>query len=489
MTSESELRDILDSLTDQEILHLSPLQEGLLLYCPHTPWPRQQQFLDLENIEAFYGGAAGPGKSDAILMGALQYVHVPGYSALIMRKDYQRLSLSGGLIPRSHEWFAGLGPRWNGTDKRWTFPSGATIQFGYLDNATDKFRYGSSEYQYIAFDESTEFREDDYTFMFSRLRKTIGLDVPLRVRSASNPGGEGHDWHLERFISDETMAAMQRGEQDIYYKNNAAFVPALIRDNPAIDEVEYRKSLIHLDPLTRERLMNGDWSVREDSLIDPSMVQRYETRGDMLVAKIDNQKFPFGVDKITRFATIDTAGTSKHMAEEKRTGRTSWSCCGVWDYQPGSGFLFLRHVWRKQVDWNDLKAGVKATIAKWQVPLAVIESAHHGVPLSLELQGTTQTQLASPVIQGMKHARVGNVSGAKYERAVAAGLFEMLEAKAYFLPDIRAVPGVAGWLTTYEKELFGWTGDPDQTSDQIDISSYAADHVRSNTTSWGGVLI
>lgn len=485
-----DLRRSLNRLSLEELLFLSPLSEGLALFCPHTPWPRQQEFLDLECLEAFYGGAAGPGKSDAVLMGALQYVHVPRYSALILRKDYQRLSLSGGLIPRSHEWFSGKGPVWNGQDKRWTFPSGATIQFGYLDTAMDKYRYQSSEYQYIAFDESSEFREDDYKFMFSRLRRTQDIDAPLRMRCASNPGGEGHEWHLSRFISDEALAALSRGEQGIYFKGDCAFVPALIRDNPAIDEQEYRQSLIHLDPLTRERLMNGDWSVREDSLIDPSTVGRFTTRGEIIAIKLgDRTQQTFDRAELTRFATVDTAGTSKHKAEEKRTGRVSWSCCAVWDHHPVSNMLFLRHVWRAQVDWNGLKSGIRDTLQQWRVPLTVIESAHHGVPLSLELAGTTQTKLTSPVVQGMKHARVGNVSGAKYERAVASGLFEMIEQKRYYLPDLRTVEGVAGWLPAYESELFGWTGDPDQTSDQIDISSYAADHVRSGSISWGGVLV
>ena len=76
-------------------------------YCKLTPHPKQQQFLALDCLEAFFGGAVGGGKSAALLMAALQYVDKPGYSALILRKDLPRLALSGGLVPRSHEWLAG----------------------------------------------------------------------------------------------------------------------------------------------------------------------------------------------------------------------------------------------------------------------------------------------------------------------------------------------------------------------------------------------
>src|SRR6185436_19414404 len=137
---------------------------------PHVPSARQRQFLDIDCLEAFYGGAAGGGKSEALLMAALQHVHKPGYAALILRKDTQRLALAGGLIPRSHEWLHDRAD-WNAGRRQWTFPSGATLSFGYLAHPLDKYRYGSSEFQFIGFDELTEFAEEDYLFLFSRLRR------------------------------------------------------------------------------------------------------------------------------------------------------------------------------------------------------------------------------------------------------------------------------------------------------------------------------
>ena len=232
------------------------LTPRLTRYIPHLPTAKQQLFLCLDSVlEAFYGGSGGGGKSDALLMAALQYVDVPHYSALLLRRTYPELSKSGALMDRAHEWLAQTDARWNGTDKCYDFPSGARLQFGYLDTLTDMYQYGSAEFQYIGFDELTEFAERQYQFLFSRLRSREGLDVPLRMRSASNPGGLGHDWVRRCFIDSATRAA------------EAAFIPASLADNPHIRQEEYRRSLSHLDPVTRRQIEDGDWTARHGGSI------------------------------------------------------------------------------------------------------------------------------------------------------------------------------------------------------------------------------
>lgn len=198
--------------------------------------------------EVLYGGAAGGGKSDWLLMAALQYVDVPGYSAIIFRTTYAALALPGGLIPRSHEWLANTDAIWNEQRKAWTFPSGATLTFGYLEHSKDKFRYASSEYQFIGFEELTEFpREADYRFMFSRLRRTQAMAaVPLRARATTNPIGPGFEWVKRRFKDSSDPDRL--------------FIPAGLEDNPHLDRDEYRRSLANLDPVTRKKLEDGDWS-------------------------------------------------------------------------------------------------------------------------------------------------------------------------------------------------------------------------------------
>ena len=107
-------------------------------YIPHKPTPKQLAFLLLENQEALYGGAAGGGKSDALLMAALQYADVPGYSALLLRRSYTDLSLPGALMDRAKAWLMPSVARWRDSLKTWEFPSGASITFGYLEKPGDE---------------------------------------------------------------------------------------------------------------------------------------------------------------------------------------------------------------------------------------------------------------------------------------------------------------------------------------------------------------
>src|SRR5260370_12591889 len=221
---------------------LDPFEPRLNTFIPHVPTPHQAAFLLLDCQEAFYGGAGGGGKSDALLMAALQYADVPGYNALIIRRNIPDLALPNALIDRAHSWLRGRqDARWNEQKKQWTFASGATLTFGYLEGARDADRYASAEFHFIGVDELTQFSEKQYVDLFARLRKprcercdfekayTQHLEavqehqqnqcnvcvelyrrrlrisrgkqshleaahIPLRMRSASNPGNVGHAW-------------------------------------------------------------------------------------------------------------------------------------------------------------------------------------------------------------------------------------------------------------------------------------------------------
>jgi len=97
-------------------------RQAVTSWIPHTPTPKQQQFLDCGAREAFYGGAAGGGKSDALLMAALAYVDHPGYAAIIFRRSFSDLSLPGALMDRSHDWLGATGAVWNAHEHAWSFP-------------------------------------------------------------------------------------------------------------------------------------------------------------------------------------------------------------------------------------------------------------------------------------------------------------------------------------------------------------------------------
>lgn len=225
-------------------------------YIPHIPTLKQKMFLLLPFEEAFYGGAGGGGKSDALLMGALQFVDFPGYAALLLRQSYSDLTLPEALMDRASEWLdrpdlhdMGIAPKWSSVKKTYTFPSGATLTFGYLASEKDKYRYRSAAFHYIGFDELTDFTRSQYKFLFSRLRRLMSLKVPGRMRSASNPGGPGHDWVRDYMVING-------------WRLGRPFIPAWMEDNPHLDAEQYSRSLDRMDPVERNQIKLGDWDIR-----------------------------------------------------------------------------------------------------------------------------------------------------------------------------------------------------------------------------------
>lgn len=255
-----------------------------LRYTPAPPHPKQAAFLATTCDELFFGGSGGPGKSFALLAAALQFADVPGYSALILRRSLTDLKQKGALIEMSHVWLDDTDAVYNANDRKWTFPSGAVLQFGYLAHESHLGNYRGAEYHFIGWDELGEFPEEDhYTFLFSRLRRPKNLtreqiirmygespdgltllDIPLRVRSASNPGGPGMEWVKRRFVDKETR--------------EAPYLPAKYTDNPAIDPEEYEAALSKLSPIERRRMGDGDWDIQEipGALWTLDMIQRVE---------------------------------------------------------------------------------------------------------------------------------------------------------------------------------------------------------------------
>lgn len=261
-------------------------------YVPHGPSPRQEAFLRLDAEEALYGGAAGGGKSDALLMAALQYVDVPGYSAGIFRLTEVDLVKPDAILARAHEWLKDTPAKWDDDLNGYRFPSGATIHFGYARTRKEvEQRYQGVTFQFIGIDELGQWTEAAYTYLFSRLRRLKGSGVPIRMRANANPGGVGAEWVRKRFaefgkhpatgmtvreyisrrksadpvpelpifVSPPSTQAVAVAEELGRVAQGAYFVPAYASDNPGLDVTEYRSALARLDAATRAQLEHGDF--------------------------------------------------------------------------------------------------------------------------------------------------------------------------------------------------------------------------------------
>lgn len=231
------------------------------------PQPKQAAFMARPEYECLYGGAAGGGKSDALLAEALRQVHIPHYRAIIFRKTYPQLS---ELIDRSRAIYSPAFPRarYNQTEHCWTFPSGAKIYFGSMQYTKDRINYQGKRYDFIAFDELTHFTWDEYSYMFSRNRPS-GPGTRVYMRASTNPGGIGHGWVKDRFI---TVAPPLTPVVDAYevpdpsgkliqLSRRRIFVPSTVFDNQALlrNDPNYLANLAMLPEAERNALLYGSW--------------------------------------------------------------------------------------------------------------------------------------------------------------------------------------------------------------------------------------
>lgn len=227
---------------------------GLLEY---EPTPKQRQFHEATEWDVFYGGAAGGGKTKALVMEALRVcVRYPGIRVGIFRRSYPELEESV-IAELAAVGFAQvqLDAHWDASKHDLRFDNGSLLMCRYARTVEDFTRRQGGQYQYILVDERTLMNPDVVTLLESRLRSGDPKVPVLGVRSAGNPGGAGHGAMKSRYVD-----ATDHGARTYTDKRGRVvrFIPARTDDNPHLNP-EYAQDLEALPTAMRKAFKDGDW--------------------------------------------------------------------------------------------------------------------------------------------------------------------------------------------------------------------------------------
>lgn len=209
-----------------------------------------------------YGGAAGGGKTDALLMAAIIACTTwPGIGVAYFRRQYPQLTGLGGAIQRSREFLTDW-CKWNGEDRRWTFPNGSMLQFLHCNEESDVYNYQSQQFDVLLLDEATQFTRFQYRYLRSRNRPTQSGVTPFTAL-ATNPGGVGHLWFKTEFVDPGPPEMVHQVEVEPGKRESHVFIPARLEDNAVLCERDpgYMARLDNLPESERRALRNGDWDV------------------------------------------------------------------------------------------------------------------------------------------------------------------------------------------------------------------------------------
>jgi phage terminase large subunit-like protein len=247
----------------------------------------QERFLSSTADITIYGGAAGGGKSYALLLEPLRHVQNPDFGALVLRRTTPEITNVGGLWEESEKLYPLTGAQPRMGNLSWEFPSGTKIKFDHLEHEKSKHKYQGSQIPLICFDELTHFTEGQFWYMVSRNRSTCG--VRPYIRGTCNP--DAGSWvarMIAWWINQSTGypiaersgvvrwfvrygGELQWGDSDKELRDqfpglepkSLTFIPATLDDNPALTSKDpgYRGNLQALPFVDRERLLGGNWNV------------------------------------------------------------------------------------------------------------------------------------------------------------------------------------------------------------------------------------
>jgi phage terminase large subunit-like protein len=445
----SESNNSLAPSREQRIARAKAILQATVLENPWIPetikaglTPNQAEFSCFEGREALYGGAAGGGKSVALLIAALQYVDEIGYSALILRRTYKQLAKADSILMKSKEWLSGTKARWNGDEKKWTFPNGSTVEFGHMEHEDSRFDYQGGAWAFVGVDEATQFTETMIAYPRSRQRRPAGSRIPIRWRGGSNPGGIGHEHIKTRYVISKQTKDRQ-------------FFPATLDDNPNIDREEYVKTLKEsgIDPLTLDQLLKGDWDAVAGGRFKREWFRYYSRRGDYI--GMDGYQFDWRI--AFRFMTCDPAASAKNEAD--------YTVICVWAVSPKFELVLLWCL-RIQKEITEIIPSIQSVWDLWKPGYVGIEGvAANDAVFKLALKTRMIAKKLSPG------------GDDKLVRAIPAMV--LAQTGRIWLPDQIEASRIGFPLNDIVSELCRFTGikGKDDHDDIVDNFGYAANEL------------
>ena len=271
------------------------------------PHPLQEEFIKLpfSIFEGFFGGAAGPGKTETLMMLPLTYgwFKHPNFKGIILRRTFPDLEKE--LILRSHEYYTLTGGIYNDQKHRWKWPCGAIMQFGHAMHEKDIRNYDSAEYNFVGFDELTHFTRFQYEYLaFTRCRSS-DPELPAVVRSCSNPGNIGHSWVRKRFIEPARVGRtiLEQRIRDVTGKEviiKRIFIPALATDNPTLlkNDPGYLARMEMLPEAEKKSKILGDWWLFQGQAFDEFRSEKLRDEPENAIHVVERFDIPDWYHKV-----------------------------------------------------------------------------------------------------------------------------------------------------------------------------------------------